>query len=173
MTWLSTDIEIYLAVEWVVEIDVLSVWGIGIDLFLCGGRKWLGLQSGSKLTWCLCWGALVFRVIEIGLFLGWSKVTRFLCGGPNWLGFCVRTEKYLVLKYGSKLIWFLCAGRKWPVFCVGIDWLSFCVGGRNWLGFCMRTGNHLVLVWASKLTWFCVGIRIDLVFVWRSKLTCF
>ena len=173
MTWLSTDIEIYLAVEWVVEIDVLSVWGIGIDLFLCGGRKWLGLQSGSKLTWCLCWGALVFRVIEIGLFLGWSKVTRFLCGGPNWLGFCVRTEKYLVLKYGSKLIWFLCAGRKWPVLCVGIDWLSFCVGGRNWLGFCMRTGNHLVLVWASKLTWFCVGIRIDLVFVWRSKLTCF
>ena len=24
--------------------------GIGIDLVLCGGQKWLGFESGSKLT---------------------------------------------------------------------------------------------------------------------------
>ena len=63
-----------------VEIDLISVWGIELDLisvkrseltlFLCGGRKRLGFVSGSKSTWFLC------RGIKIDLNLEWgSKLT--------------------------------------------------------------------------------------------------
>ena len=59
--------------------------GIRIDLVLCGGRKLLGLESGSKLTWFSCRRACI-----IELFLEWgSKLTRFLCRGQNRPCFCI------------------------------------------------------------------------------------
>ena len=95
----SVGIEIDLVV-WVVKIDGFCVdrsWldfsvRIRIDLVLCGGRKWLGLESGSKWTWFSCRGAC-----QIELFLEWrSKLIWLQCWGRNQLLFCV----------GYKLTWF-------------------------------------------------------------------
>ena len=104
--------------------------GIIIDLVRCGGRKWLVLESGSKLTWFSCRGhakLAVFRVgidISLNSVLG-SKLTWFCVGDISWLGFSVSTENDM----------FLWGGQHWPCFCVRVE-------------------NYLFIVWAWKLTWF-------------------
>ena len=84
----SVGIELDLVVVWVVEIDLISEWGIGGDLILCGGRKWLGLESESKLTWST-WR----RACKIDPF--------FFSGDRNWLSSVS----------GSKFTWF-CVGAR-------------------------------------------------------------
>ena len=36
MVFMSASIDL---IVWVVEVYVISLWGIGVDLVLCGGRK--------------------------------------------------------------------------------------------------------------------------------------
>ena len=131
----SVDIEFYFIVVWVVETDLISVWGSELTRFQRRDQNWLGFVGGLKIT--------LFRIwIEINFV--------FVSGGIE----NVSAENCLVFKNGSKLICFLFAGRKFLVLSVRIDWLDFCVGGQKWRGFCMRARNHLVFVWASKLTCF-------------------
>ena len=71
---------------WVVEIGVISMWGIELDLIQCRDRNWLVfLCSGRK--------SLGFSAsVEIDLVFVWV------------------VEKYLVQVSGSELAWFLCRG---------------------------------------------------------------
>ena len=137
--------------------------GTGIDLVLCGGRKWLGLESGSRLTWHQCWGRNLAFVwgIEIDFVLVWgSKLTWFLCGGQNWLGFCLRAENDLFLVWGSIDLVFVL---------VEID--LFLYAGRKSLGISVRIEICLVFVWVVEiLTWFQCRDEIDLVVVWVAEI---
>ena len=86
------SIEIDLVVVWVVEIDVILVGGSEFQcmdqnwLRLCGGRKKLGLESWSKLTWFSCRGdCKIDLFLELGSKLTWLpcgvEITSVLCGG--------------------------------------------------------------------------------------------
>ena len=181
---LRLDIGFYLVIVWVVKIDLISVWGIGIDSFLCGRRKCLRLDPGSIF---LC----ASGTIEIDLFwqcaleLTWHqcwcpKSLGFCMEGPNRLGFIVATKLDLFFVRGSKLSSFVC-GPKMTFFRVGIHWPGFCVGGQNWLAFSVGDGAWLVfsvgveLIWClcgwSKLTWCKFKDRNWLDFLWRSNVT--
>ena len=151
----SVDIEFYFIVVWVVETDLISVWGSELTRFQRRDQNWLGFVGGLKIT--------LFRIwIEINFV--------FVSGGIE----NVSAENCLVFKNGSKLICFLFAGRKFLVLSVRIDWLDFCVGGQKWRGFCMRARNHLVFVWASKLTCFlCVWSKLTWFKCGGWDLTCF
>ena len=126
----SVDIKVDLVVVRVVEIDSISAWAIGIDMYFSVG-------IGIDMVLCGAGKRLVLRVwIEINLVFvsGVSKLTLFLIGDRNWLVFCARNETGLVFQCGPKMSWF------W------FEWLKF-----TW--FRMRDGNYLGLAWASKLTW--------------------
>ena len=104
--------------------------GIRNDLVLCGGRKWLGLESASKLTWFSC-----RRTCKIDLFYS---------GDRNWLDFSVGVETNLVC------VW----DRNWLDFIVRTEVDLFFCGSQIWPCFCVRVEKYLFLVWAWKLTWF-------------------
>ena len=152
-------IEIDVVVVWGVEIDLnFSVCGrsrldfnagIRFDLVLCGGRKWLGLESGSKFTWFSCRGAC-----KIDLFSEWwSKLTWFQCWGRNYLGFVWGTDIDLVSVWGPKLTCFLCG--------VEIDLVLLCGSKISCLSVSMET--DLVFVMVVKI-YLISGWRIDLDF---------
>ena len=122
--------------------------GSRVGLVLCGGLKWLGLESGSNLPWFSCGvmqNRLIFRVgIEIYLtsVLG-SKLTWCYVGEINWLAFSGRN----VFVRGSKLTLFLCAGRRLLILGVTV--------AINWV-FVMVIKLDLLSVW---------GIQLDLISV--------
>ena len=136
--------------------------GIRIDLVLCGGRKSLGLESGSKLIWFSCRGAS-----KLILLCGRPKLTWFQRMNWNWLGFFVVVENDLFLVSGSKLTRLLCRGietgliLEWgskltPNQWCDLEYLGFCVRDRNWLGFSVWIEIDLFLCGGQNWLRFCV-----------------
>ena len=98
----SVGIEIGLIVALVVEIDVISVWGLWFAWFQYRDQNRLGFVWGSKITWFRVWIEMNLVFVsgghcKIDLFLEWgSKLTRLQCWGRNQLVSCG----------GNKFTWF-------------------------------------------------------------------
>ena len=133
-----------------------------IDLILCGGRIWLGLESGSKLTWFSCRGACkIYLFLEQG-----STLTGLQCWGRNELSFVWGIEVDSVLVWGPKLTSFLCGCQNWPCFFyAGRKLLVFSVSIEIRLFFVMVVEIDLISVW---------GIELDLISVsgWNRFGSC-
>ena len=153
------------------------------------GRKWLGLESRSKLTWFLCRGHRNWLVS----FAGVKIDILFVCG-PKLLGFNVWIKIDSVFVCGPKMTSFILVQGSIDmvfVWVVEID-LVFVRGSENHLFQCEHQNWLVVLCGWSKLSWFqwwgrtslglhvrdrnwlgfSFGIELDLFFVrgWKSTL---
>ena len=147
------------------------------------GRKWLGLESRSKLTWFLCRGhrnwPFSFAGVKIDIL--------FVCG-PKLLGFNVWIEIDLVFVRGPLITCFSVSieltrfvrvvevvlisvkgvelGLIWGQ---GWNWFGCCAGGRKQLDFSEGIGIDLLFVRRSKISCFSVWIEINSVRLGASK----
>ena len=131
----SYGVEMDFLVVWVVQIDLISVWGIGLDGIdvisvwgsmltwsQCTHRNRLGFVWGSKMTW--------FRVV-----IEWT-----------WISCWKACEIELFSEWGLKLTWLQCRDRDHFVFMWGIQ-------------------KDLVLVSGSKFSCYWRGVKIYIGFV--------
>ena len=129
---------------WVVEIDLISLWGSNLTWFQYWDRNWLDFGVGVEIN---------------SVFVRGSKSTRFLRGDRNWHGFCV----------GCIMTWFYCFDRNWLGWGGGsqlswfqrrdLHWLGFSVGVEKYLVLIVGSKLHGLGVAASKLAWFYGGDR--------------
>ena len=156
----SVRIEIDLVVVWLVEIYVISEWGIGVvTWFQWRDHNCLGFVGESKMTWFRVWieiylvfvsgGMQSWLLIEVGIEIDLtsvmgSKLYWFSVDDRNWLGFSMRTKIDvfcagikidLVDVCGLKITCFQCEHGNWLGFCDSRVWLDLSVGDRTWLDF--------------------------------------
>ena len=146
----SVSMQIDLHFVWVVQIDLISVWGSNLTWFqcrmklnwlLCTLSKMTSFQcGGSALIW-FSWSGRKWLVFSARIQINWVIVS----GHRNRLDIRVGIKIDLILAMGSKLPWFLCPGSKviwfwrrdrtWLVFGAGvkIDFGFVCVPKIAWL----------------------------------------
>ena len=120
-----------------IETDVISAWGIRVDLISVHGSELTRFRLAVEMTWFRVWIEFSFVFMS-----GWTK---------NWLVSRVRS-KLILLQCWSKLPWFCVEGRN--------D-----LKDRNWLVLVRGSKWTLFLCAYQKLLVSSVRIEVDLFFV--------
>ena len=167
---LGSMVEINVISSWGIKLDLISLQGSELTRFWCGFRKWFGSGLWIKRKIFSVWGCKLTC-----FFVRESQLPWFLWGGRKWFRFSVWVENGFVYV----------GDRTWHDFSVGIGKrLGFIqYGGPNTLGFSVRIEIIMALVSRDQNCFFyrgnrkwldlSVGIGIDLIFAWGSQNSWF